>query len=101
VRRRRSTMSRTPTKVRHRKTTKPKRSNRAKAARNRRPSASSQVTNVARLTRQLDEALDQLSATSEVLKVISASPGELKLVFDTILENATRLCDAAWGILWI
>ena len=99
--RRRSTISRTPAKARHRKTIKPKRSNRAKAARNRRPSASSHVKEVARLTRERDEALEQLSAASGVLKVISLSPGDLKPVFDEILKNATRICEAKFGTLFL
>ena len=99
--RRRSTISSTPAKARHRKTTKPKRSNRAKAARNRRPSASSHVKEVARLTRERDEALEQLSAASGVLKVISLSPGDLKPVFDEILKNATRICEAKFGTLFL
>jgi GAF domain-containing protein len=99
--RRRSTISRTPPKAQHRKTIKPKRSNRAKAARNRSPSAFSQVKEVARLARERDEALEQLSAASGNLKVISSSPGDLKPVFDQILKNATRICEAKFGTLFL
>ena len=52
-----------------------------------------------RLTRERDEALRREAANAEILHLISMSPGDLELVFRSILENATRICNANFGTL--
>jgi signal transduction histidine kinase len=50
---------------------------------------------------ELAEALEQQTVSSEVLRIISSSPGDLRPVFQAMLENAVRICDAKFGHLWL
>jgi GAF domain-containing protein len=52
-------------------------------------------------TRELSESLEQQTATSEVLRVISSSRGELQPVFAAMLANAARICEGKYGLLWL
>jgi GAF domain-containing protein len=71
-----------------------------KAVRHNGSVASGQETEVVRLTRERDEALLRETANSEILRLISKSPGDLEIVFRTILEHSTRICNANFGTLF-
>src|SRR5215469_11300970 len=96
--RRRSRASSKPAKARSRKAM-PKRGS-APASRRSSSSTAGADGQFAQLRRERDESLELETATAEVLKVISASAGELDPVFRAMLDNATRICEATSGFLF-
>jgi two-component system, NtrC family, sensor kinase len=75
--------------------------NASKVVRRRSTSAAEREARVAQLTQELHEAWEHQTATTDVLRIISSSPGELNAVFHAILVNATKLCEASYGTLWL
>jgi hypothetical protein len=84
-------------KTRRRKTTKLKRRMKPIAVRGRGSSAADLQEQLDRRNRELAEAREQQAATSEILRVISSSPTDVRPVFDTIVRSAVRLCNGVIG----
>jgi hypothetical protein len=88
-----------PIKARRGKTPEPEHHGAPKAIGRSKSAPAKNDTEVARLTRELSEAREQQTAASQVLQVISSFAGELDPVFQAILTNATRICEANFGVM--
>ena len=97
---RRSRAGGKPVKTRRRKTATSKPDDAPKAEHIRGPTIADLRKQLDRRTRELHEALEQRTATAEVLRVISSSPSALESVFQVMLENAFRVCEASFGNMY-
>ena len=93
--------SRKPPTTRQRKTENPKRSTTSNAAGRTTSSVADLQERLERQAREIEDAREERAAISEVLRVISSSPGDLQPVFAAMLENAVRICGAKFGNLWL
>jgi two-component system, NtrC family, sensor kinase len=93
--------SRKPPTTRQRKTENPKRSTTSNAAGRTTSSVADLQERLERQAREIEDAREERAAISEVLRLISSSPGDSQPVFAAMLENAVRICGAKFGNLWL